>query len=389
MAHALLGPSSAARWMACPPSVNLTKDMPDTTSEYAAEGSLAHEIAELKLKKKIVDPGMSTRKFNAEMKKLKAKELYQEEMQEFTDIYVDFIQEQMCACENTPYVAVEQKVDFSQYVPQGFGTADCIMISGDTIHVIDFKYGRGVVVDAEENPQMLLYALGAYLAYNFLYDIKRIQMSVVQPRVSHFSSWECDVDYLLSFAEKAKEKALMAAEGQGEFQAGKHCKFCKAKTTCRTRAEENLELEGWQYALPPLLKPDEVGHILRKAEDLAAWAKDLKEWALSECLNGNEIPGWKAVHGRGSRSFTDTDEAVKVLIEKGIAEELLYERKYLTLAQMEKVVGKKDFQEMVGDLIVMKEGLPTLVVESDKREAISNRIKAEDEFSAVEDINNL
>lgn len=389
MAHALLGPSSAARWMACPPSVNLTKDMPDTTSEYAAEGSLAHEIAELKLKKKIVDPGMTTRKFNSEMKKLKEKELYQEEMQEFTDIYVDFIQEQMCACENTPYVAVEQKVNFSQYVPQGFGTADCILISGDTIHIIDFKYGRGVVVDAEENPQMLLYALGAYLAYNFLYDIKRIQMSIVQPRVSHFSSWECDVDYLLSFAEKAKEKALMAAEGQGEFQAGKHCKFCKAKTTCRTRAEENLELEGWQYTLPPLLKPDEVGHILKKAEDLAAWAKELKEWALSECLNGNEIPGWKAVHGRGSRSFTNTDEAVKVLMEKGIAEELLYERKYLTLAQMEKTIGKKDFQEMVGDLIVMKEGSPTLVVESDKREAISNRIKAEEEFSAVEDINNL
>lgn len=389
MAHALLGPSSASRWMACPPSVNLTKDMPDTTSEYAAEGSLAHEIAELKLKKKIVDPGMSTRKFNAEMKKLKEKELYQEEMQEFTDIYVDFIQEQMCACENTPYVAVEQKVDFSQYVPQGFGTADCILISGDMIHIIDFKYGRGVVVDAEENPQMLLYTLGAYLAYNFLYDIKRIQMSIVQPRVSHFSSWECDVDYLLSFAEKAKEKALMASEGQGEFQAGKHCKFCKAKTTCRTRAEENLELEGWQYALPPLLKTHEVGHILKKAEDLAAWAKELKEWALSECLNGNEIPGWKAVHGRGSRSFTDTDEAVKVLVEKGIAEELLYERKYLTLAQMEKVIGKKDFQEMVGDYIEMKQGSPTLVVESDKRQAITNRIKAEEEFSAVEDIDNL
>ncbi|WP_234972708.1 DUF2800 domain-containing protein [Fusobacterium necrophorum] len=375
--------------MACPPSVNLTKDMPDTTSEYAAEGSLAHEIAELKLKKKIVDPGMSARKFNAEMKKLKGRELYQEEMQEFTDIYVDFIQEQMCACENTPYVAVEQKVDFSQYVPQGFGTADCILISGDMIHIIDFKYGRGVVVDAEENPQMLLYTLGAYLAYNFLYDIKRIQMSIVQPRVSHFSSWECDVDYLLSFAEKAKEKALMASEGQGEFQAGKHCKFCKAKTTCRTRAEENLELEGWQYALPPLLKTHEVGHILKKAEDLAAWAKELKEWALSECLNGNEIPGWKAVHGRGSRSFTNTDEAVKVLVEKGIAEELLYERKYLTLAQMEKVIGKKDFQEMVGDYIEMKQGSPTLVVESDKRQAITNRIKAEEEFSAVEDIDNL
>ncbi|AYZ73433.1 DUF2800 domain-containing protein [Fusobacterium necrophorum] len=389
MAHALLGPSSASRWMACPPSVNLTKDMPDTTSEYAAEGSLAHEIAELKLKKKIVDPGMSARKFNAEMKKLKGRELYQEEMQEFTDIYVDFIQEQMCACENTPYVAVEQKVDFSQYVPQGFGTADCILISGDMIHIIDFKYGRGVVVDAEENPQMLLYTLGAYLAYNFLYDIKRIQMSIVQPRVSHFSSWECDVDYLLSFAEKAKEKALMASEGQGEFQAGKHCKFCKAKTTCRTRAEENLELEGWQYALPPLLKTHEVGHILKKAEDLAAWAKELKEWALSECLNGNEIPGWKAVHGRGSRSFTNTDEAVKVLVEKGIAEELLYERKYLTLAQMEKVIGKKDFQEMVGDYIEMKQGSPTLVVESDKRQAITNRIKAEEEFSAVEDIDNL
>lgn len=388
MAHALLGPSSAARWIACPPSVRLCEQFEDVESEYAEEGSLAHEIAELKVRK-LIDPGLTSRKFTAAMKKLKEKELYQEEMQGYTDEYVEFIQEQMYFYSTTPHVAVEQKVDFSEYVPDGFGTADCILIANDTLHIIDFKYGKGVPVNVENNAQLLLYALGAYLAYEMIFPITHIKMSIVQPRLAIIDTWECRLDYLLEFAMIAQEKAAMALKGEGDFNCGEHCKFCKAKAVCRERANANLELAKYEFKAADQLTLEEIGQILEKAKDLAKWADDLKDYALSESLKGNEVPGWKAVKGRGSRSFTNTDEAIKVLVDNGIAEELLFERKYLTLAQMEKTVGKKEFNNLVGDLIAMNVGKPTLVEASDKREAITNKIKAEDEFSVVEDINSL
>ena len=388
MAHALLGPSSAARWIACPPSVKLCEQFEDVESEYAKEGSLAHEIAELKVRK-LIDPGLTSRKFTTAMKKLKEKELYQEEMQGYTDEYVEFIQEQMYSYPTTPHIAVEQKVDFSEYVPDSFGTADCILISNDTLHIIDFKYGKGVPVSVENNKQLLLYALGAYLAYEMIFPIAHIKMSIVQPRLANIDTWECSLDYLLEFAKIAQEKATMALKGEGDFNCGEHCKFCKAKAICKERANVNLELAKYEFKAADQLTLEEIGQILEKAKDLAKWAEDLKEYALSESLKGNEVPGWKAVNGRGSRSFKNTDEAIKVLVDNGIAEELLFERKYLTLAQMEKTVGKKEFNSLVGDLIVMNVGKPTLVETSDKREAIANKIKAEDEFSVVDDINSL
>ena len=388
MAHALLGPSSAARWIACPPSVKLCEQFEDVESEYAKEGSLAHEIAELKVRK-LIDPGLTSRKFTVAMKKLKEKELYQEEMQGYTDEYVEFIQEQMYSYSTTPHTAVEQKVDFSQYVPGGFGTADCILISNDTLHIIDFKYGKGVPVSVENNKQLLLYALGAYLAYEMIFPIAHIKMSIVQPRLANIDTWECSLDYLLEFAKIAQEKATMALKGEGDFNCGEHCKFCKAKAICKERANINLELAKYEFKTADLLTLEEIGEILQKAQDLNNWVKELEKYALAESLKGNNVPGWKAVNGRGSRSFKDTDEAIKVLTDNGIAEELLFERKYLTLAQMEKTVGKKEFNSLVGDLIVMNVGKPTLVDASDKREAITNKIKAEDEFSVVDDINNL
>jgi hypothetical protein len=388
MAHALLGPSSAARWIACPPSVRLCEQFEDVESEYAKEGSLAHEIAELKVRK-LIDPGLTSRKFTAAMKKLKDKELYQEEMQGYTDEYVEFIQEQMYSYETTPHISVEQKVDFSQYVPGGFGTADCILISNNILHIIDFKYGKGVPVDAENNAQLLLYALGAYLTYEMIFPIEHIKMSIVQPRLNNICTWECRLDYLLEFAKIAQEKAAMALKGEGDFNCGEHCKFCKAKAVCRERANANLELAKYEFKAADQLTLEEIGEILQKAKNLSSWVKDIEKYALAESLKGNEVPGWKAVNGRGSRSFSNTDEAIKILKENGIAEELLYERKYLTLAQIEKEIGKKQFNSLVGNLVVMDVGKPTLVEASDKREAITNKIKAEDEFSVVEDINSL
>lgn len=388
MAHALLGPSSAARWIACPPSVKLCEQFEDVESEYAKEGSLAHEIAELKVRK-LIDPGLTSRKFTSAMKKLKEKELYQEEMQGYTDEYVEFIQEQMYGYSSTPHIAVEQKVDFSQYVPDGFGTADCILIVNNILHIIDFKYGKGVHVSVENNKQLLLYALGAYLAYEMIFPISHIKMSIVQPRLNYIDTWECSLDYLLDFAKIAQEKAAMALNGEGEFKPGEHCVFCKAKAICRERANVNLELAKYEFKAADQLTLTEIGEILQKAKNLSSWVKDIEKYALAESLKGNEIPGWKAVNGRGSRSFTDIDEAIKILKENGIAEELLYERKYLTLAQIEKEIGKKQFNSLVGNLVVMDVGKPTLVEASDKREAITNRIKAEDEFSVVDDINSI
>lgn len=389
MAHALLGPSSASRWMACPPSARLTENMEDIGSEYAKEGSLAHAIAELKLKKKIVEPGMSTKKFNSEMKKLKEQEFYQEEMQGFTDEYIDFINEQLCNCVSTPFISIEQKVDFSEYIPEGYGTADCIILSGNNLHVIDFKYGKGVPVYAEENKQMLLYALGAYLGYKCLYDIKQIKMSIVQPRIANFSSWECDINYLLDFAEEARIRANMAYNGEGELNSGMHCQFCKISATCKKRVEDNLELERYNFKEAVELSSDEIGEILKRADNLVQWVKKLKDYVLAQSLAGNEISGWKAVNGRGTRVFKDTEEAISVLVNNGIEEAILKETTYKSLSQIEKAIGKKDFNSLVGHLIEIKLGAPTLVEESDKRQAITNRIKAEDEFSAVSDINNL
>ena len=296
---------------------------------------MAHEIAELKVRK-LIDPGLTSRKFTAAMKKLKDKELYREEMQGYTDEYVEFIQEQMYSHLVTPHIAVEQRVDFSQYVPDGFGTADCILIANDILHIIDFKYGKGVPVSVENNAQLLLYALGAYLAYEMIFPIEHIKMSIVQPRLNNIDTWECSLDYLLEFAKIAQEKAAMALKGEGDFNCGEHCKFCKAKAICRERANANLELAKYEFKAADQLTLEEIGEILEKAKDLAKWADDLKDYALTESLKGNEVPGWKAVNGRGSRSFTNTDEAIKVLVNNGIAEELLIERKYLTLAQMEK-----------------------------------------------------
>ena len=247
---------------------------------------------------------------------------------------------------------------------------------------MDFKYGKGVEVFADYNPQMMLYALGAYLEYSFLFQIDAIKMTIVQPRLNNISEFSIGVNELLEWADSTvRPKAQMAWNGEGDFVAGEHCKFCRAKALCRERARKNLEAEKFELKEGPLLSLDEIGEALKKAIDLAKWAEDLKEYALAESLKGNDIPGWKAVEGRGNRNFTDNDLAIKKLKEAGIAEELLYERKQYTLAQIEKLVGTKDFKKIVGDLVVKNPGKPTLVVDTDKREKITNKVTAAEDFA--------
>ena len=381
--HAILSASGAHRWLLCTPSARLEEQFPDTTSDAAKEGTLAHELAEMKLRHYFQTKEFGKRKYNAEVKKLKTEELWQDEMDGYTEIYKDYIKTLALSFPAEPYSAIEKRVDFSQYVPDGFGTADCILLSGNTLHVIDLKYGKGVPVSVEENPQMMLYALGAYQAYSFLYDIRSIHLVIIQPRLDSISEWECSLGELLEFAEYVKDRAKLAINGEGEFCPGeKQCRFCRGKAQCRARAEENVKLafSPDKGKLPPLISNEEMGKYLSTGEDVAKWLSDLKEHALKECLAGHEVPGWKAVEGRGSRDWTDMDAAFEVLKEKGIAEEILDEKKALTLAQVEKTIGKKDFAEMVGSMVVKNPGKPTLVKESDKREAITNKITAEKAF---------
>ncbi|MCF2674616.1 DUF2800 domain-containing protein [Fusobacterium varium] len=384
MAHAILSASGASRWMACTPSARLEEQFPDSTSEYAREGTLAHELCELKVRKNLIEP-MHTRTYNSKLKKIKEHELWQDEMDRHTDTYLEYIQGLVHSFSCTPAVMVEKKVDFSSYVPDGFGTADCIIIADGTLHVIDFKYGKGVAVSAENNPQMKLYGLGAYLEYSFLYAIDKVKMTIVQPRLDEvISEYEISVTELMEWAEEVvKPLADMAYKGEGTYIAGNHCKFCRAKATCRARAKMNLEVAKFDFKEPALLSDEEVGEALRQAQDLAKWAEDLKDYALAESLKGKLIPGWKAVEGRGSRVFTDNEEALKVLINSGIDETMLYERKQLTLAQIEKVLGPKQFKELVGSYVEKAAGKPTLVVETDKREAITNEDSIKNDFKEM------
>ena len=381
-AHALLGASGAKKWMTCTPSARLEETFPDSSSDYAREGTLAHELAELKVRKHFLEP-IGQRKFNSMLKVIKENQLYQPEMDEHTETYLEYIKKIAYAYTSRPYIAIEKKLDYSKYAPEGFGTADCIIIAENDMYVIDFKYGQGHPVYAEENEQMKLYAVGAYLEYSILYDVQNIHLSIVQPRKDNISEFTTTPEKLMIWAEETvKPLALLAWEGKGEFVPGEHCNsgFCRARKVCRARSDMNIALAGFIDKKPPLITNQEVGEYLEKAQDIVKWVKDLEDYALSECLSGREVSGWKSVEGRGSREFTDLDAAFNKLKESGIDEAILYERKPLTLAQAEKVVGKKEFNDLVGDLVIKNPGKPTLVKESDKRPAISNMVTASDIF---------
>lgn len=381
--HALLSASGAHRWLHCTGSPLLEKEFPDTTSVYAQEGTLAHELCELKLKKytTVMPKGTYTRAHNKIMKS----ELWQNEMESTSESYLEYVKGIMLACEIAPAVLIEKRVDFSRYVPEGFGTADCLILAGDTLHVVDYKHGKGVVVDADHNPQMMLYALGAMSELSLLYRFKFVHMTIVQPRVNNISEFTMTADELTEWGEKVvKPKAEAAISGKGEFEAGDWCRFCRAKQQCKMWYESNGSLypELSERHDPRLITLAELGEYLKRGRDMAAWLEDMKEYALSEALAGADVPGWKAVEGRGSRAFTDTDEAVEMLVKNGIDESVLYERRVLTLAQMEKAIGKKTFGELVGDLVVKNPGKPTLVEESDKRPRITNQPTAADVFNS-------
>ncbi|MDO5027558.1 MAG: DUF2800 domain-containing protein [Tissierellia bacterium] len=378
--HAKLSASGSARWLNCPPSLLLEEKYPDTTSEFAKEGTLAHAVAEVKATKYYVK-GMGPVKYRKAMDEFKKDEFWQQEMDGYTEDYLNYLKKLSTGMSSKPYVAIEKRVDFGKWAKDGFGTADCVMIQGDTIHICDLKYGKGVLVDAKENTQLMLYALGAYSEYNIIYPIKKAVLHIIQPRLNNYSSWEIDIEKLLEFGEYVKKQSELALFGQGEFKAGDHCKFCKARATCKARADENIKLAKFTKIKAPELSNEEVGKYLLMAQDIQSWVKDLEEYALSESLAGREVSGWKAVEGRSVRKISDELGLAKLLIEKGFDKSLLYKPQQLeTITNLEKLVGKKEFVLLSDGFIIKPAGKPTLVKASDKRQAITNIVTAEEAF---------
>lgn len=357
--HAILSASASVRWIACPPSAKLNAELPDTTSEYAREGTCAHELAEYKVNKML---GIEAKNPTESL------DFYDSEMEDCTESYAQYIAEQI-AKYDSPVVMVEQRLDFSKYVSGGFGTGDCVIVADDVLTVIDYKHGKGVPVSAENNSQMMLYALGALELFDSLYDIKEICMIIFQPRLENISDSVISVSDLLDWAEnELRPKAELAAKGEGEFCAGEHCRFCKLKATCRKRAEYNLMLAQYDFAPPDMLEDTEIEAILEKVEALTAWAADIKEYALSQALAGKQWTGYKVVEGKSNRKYTD-ENAVAAAV-KAIGKNPYSEPEILGITAMTKLLGgKKKFDELLSKYVCKPQGKPTLVPASDKRKA--------------------
>lgn len=379
-AHALLSASSAERWLNCTPSARLSEKYEDTTSPYAAEGTLAHKIGELQLQRALGI--LSEVKYNSMIGMARAHEMFYEGMIDEVEDYSNYVLEQYHAAiarTKDAQIFLEERLDFSTYVPEGFGTGDCIIIADGEMEIIDLKFGKGVEVNPINNPQLKLYALGAYEKYGFIYGIEKITMTIAQVRLNNISSWTITSGMLEDWAEnELKEKAKIAFEGKGETSPGPWCKFCKVKNNCKARSDYYL---GYYERAPhdaKLLGTKEIAEILNVVDDIAKWAKELKEYALEEALKGTKFPGWKLVEGRSNRVIEDEIALAEKLVSAGYEEEKIYKPKTLEgITNLEKVVGKKRFAELAEGLVVKPQGKPVLVTEDDKRPELNS---VEDEF---------
>lgn len=372
--HAILSASSSHRWLHCLPSARLELEFENTSGEAAKAGTAAHELSEHKLKKAL-----------RIRSKRPVSEYDSDEMEECTDDYVAFIMEQVELARKScidPIVLIEQRLDFSCYVPDGFGTGDCVIISDDRLHIVDFKYGIGVLVDAENNPQMKLYALGALEIYDSLYDIKEVSMTIFQPRRENVSTWTVPVEELKAWAEEElKPKAAKAYQGEGEYIPGPWCTFCRASIRCRARADEKLKLAQKEFKMPPLFTDSEIEEILMIIPDLTKWANEITAYATDAAVNhGKEWSGFKVVEGRSVRKYKDEDAVAERAVEGGYKD--IYRKSLIPLTEMQKLMGKTKFEEILGSLLVKPPGKPTLVPKTDKRVAM-NVTNAKNEFNEI------
>lgn len=368
--HALLSASASKQWLNCPPSAKLCAEVSDSSSSYAQQGTDAHALCEYKVlvatgKKGLTDPTSHLSYYDAEMENC-AEEYSNYVLEEFLKA------KEHCS---DPELLVEQRLDFSRWVPEGFGTGDCIIVADDILHIIDFKYGLGVLVEAEGNPQMMCYALGALDIYDGIYDIKAVKMTIFQPRRDNVSSYEMDKADLLNWANTVlSPTAKLAYEGKGDFKAGDHCQFCKIKATCRKRAEYNLELARYDFEMPAHLETTEIAAILPKVDELVSWVNDIKEYALQQALSGAVYDGYKVVEGKSNRKYADDDAVAFAVKDAGFDP---YEKKLLGITAMTSLLGKQKFNELLGGLITKPQGKPTLVPATDKRPALNT---AKDDF---------
>lgn len=357
--HAVLSASSSERWLNCPPSARLCEAYEDKGSDYAAEGTDAHALCEFRLKQALGIPADDP---------IENLSWYNEEMEDCAAGYAAYVSELLETAKQTcadPVVMIEQRVDFSRWVKEGFGTADCIVIADGVLNICDYKNGQGCLVLAERNPQMMLYALGALEIFDGIYDIDTVRMTIYQPRKSNISVYEMDKADLYEWANsELTQKAQLAYEGQGSFSCGEWCRFCKAKAECRERAEANLALARYEFQTPALLADEEIADILGKVDALTAWASDVKEYALQQAISGTAFPGWKLVEGRSNRKYT-SEAAVAAAVE--VAGFNPYEKKLLGITAMQKLLGKSRFEELLAPYIEKPQGRPTLVRSSDKR----------------------
>lgn len=374
LGHAVLSASGSHRWLNCTPSARIELEFENTTSEAAREGTAAHALCEHKLKK-----------FLKKRSKRPVSDYNSDEMEECTDAYAEFVMEQYEEAKKSckdPVILIEQKLDFSCYVPEGFGTGDCIIISDDKLHIIDFKYGQGIFVEAEHNPQMMLYALGALEIYDALYDIKEVSMTIFQPRRENVSTWTIPIEELKVWAEEElKPKAQMAYDGDGEYLPGEWCTFCKVSVKCRARAEKKMKLARLEFKMPPLLTDAEIEEVLDVLPDLTKWANEITAYATEAAIHhGKEWNGFKVVEGRSNRKYRDELLVAEAAREHGYTD--IYRQTLIPMTEMQKLMGKSAFEEILGDLIYKPPGKPILVPNTDKRPAM-NVTNAENEFDKI------
>lgn len=381
--HALLSPSGASRWLACTPSARLEQQFPDSSGDAAREGTLAHELGELLISynAKLIKKAAYTKA----LKEIEANIFYNADMLNYMEGYAAFVIERYAEAKKKTKDAVlslESRLDFTEYVPEGFGTGDAVVIANGILDIIDLKYGKGVSVSSVENKQMMLYALGALAEFDLLYDISIVRMTIYQPRLDNISIWELPVAELREWAEtELKPRAVMAFAGDGDFVAGVHCRFCRAKAQCKALAAENLKLAKYDFLRGELLTEDDIADILSRADAFKKWISAVEDYALKEAVdNGKSFPGFKLVEGRSNRMYANQDEVVKRLLENGYQEAIIYTKSLLGITAMEKAITKKAFDAALSDLIVKPQGKPTLVPTTDKRPSWNSAENAINDF---------
>lgn len=381
-AHALLSPSSAHRWLNCTPAPRLEEHFADEGSDYAREGSLAHAYCAKLLKDALNLPTTDEEREINELSEQYDSEEMGEHVQTYYNIVIDKYHK---ALERTPdaKLLVEVRLDFFKYVPESFGTSDAVIIADDEMEVIDFKYGKGIKVEADNNPQMMIYALGAFEEFSDEYNIKKVRMTIVQPRLSNLSEFDISVKELITWGRKTlKPRAKLAFAGKGEQVAGDWCRFCKAKGSCRCLTQKAMETSS-RFESPMLISAEEMAHdVLPYLSTIRTWLDAVEHYSLQQALEGVEYDGYKVVAGRSTRKVTNPDAVMAVLDEQGFrADDYLKPSELRSLGDLERLVGKKRFAELCGAFVEKPQGKPTLVTIDDKREPYNAAVEDFKDFT--------